>query len=185
MAELRKPNIKGNDHEMIAQMRSYLYQLVDELQYALNVDDKTAEPIAPPKEAEAARRVSEVVKKKKELQTKGWYKLGTIRGDSCAVVTLTIGGDDQTSPSMIDIATEYNNARLLIRVPSLKIATITRLGLSKESEHSYGLYAYYVATAANRVEYSLHTHMGTFSPGDFALSSTADRDLYKSVNLTS
>lgn len=183
MIELRKPNIRGTEGEMITQIRSYLFQLVDELQFAFNDISKPTETVV--KTVPDAPAKKNTFKKKKILQAKGWYKLGTLTGDSCAVATLTIGGDDNTSPSMIDIATEYNNARLLIRVPSLKIATITRLGLSKESEHSYGLYAYYVATAANRVEYSLHTHTGTFSPGDFALSSTADRDLYKAVNLTS
>ena len=183
MIELRKPNIRGTEGEMITQIRSYLFQLVDELQFAFNDISKPTETVVKTVPDAPAKKTD--FKKKKILQANGWYKLGTLTGDSCAVATLTIGGDDNTSPSMIDIATEYNNARLLIRVPSLKIATITRLGLSKESEHSYGLYAYYVATAANRVEYSLHTHMGTFSPGDFALSSTADRDLYKAVNLTS
>lgn len=34
--ELRLPNISGNDREMLVQIRSYLYQLVPQLQWALN-----------------------------------------------------------------------------------------------------------------------------------------------------
>lgn len=34
--ELRLPNIKGNDREQLAQIRSYLYQLTEQLQWALN-----------------------------------------------------------------------------------------------------------------------------------------------------
>jgi hypothetical protein len=36
MVELRLPNIKGNDREQLIQIRSYLYQLVEQLQYELN-----------------------------------------------------------------------------------------------------------------------------------------------------
>lgn len=36
MANLRLPNIYGTDREQLAQMRSYLYQLVQELQFALS-----------------------------------------------------------------------------------------------------------------------------------------------------
>ena len=34
--ELRLPNIKGNDKEQLVQIRSYLYQLTEQLQWALN-----------------------------------------------------------------------------------------------------------------------------------------------------
>jgi hypothetical protein len=34
--ELRLPDIKGNDREMLVQIRSYLYQLIPQLQFALN-----------------------------------------------------------------------------------------------------------------------------------------------------
>lgn len=36
MVELRLPNIKGNDKEQLVQIRSYLYQLTEQLQWALN-----------------------------------------------------------------------------------------------------------------------------------------------------
>ena len=36
MIELRLPNIRGNDREQLAQIRGYLYQLADQLQFALN-----------------------------------------------------------------------------------------------------------------------------------------------------
>ena len=36
MVELRLPNIKGNDKEQLVQIRSYLYQLTEQLQFALN-----------------------------------------------------------------------------------------------------------------------------------------------------
>ena len=36
MIELRLPNIKGNDKEQLVQIRSYLYQLTEQLQWALN-----------------------------------------------------------------------------------------------------------------------------------------------------
>ena len=40
--ELRLPNIKGNDREQLAQIRSYLYQLTEQLQWALNNVSTTA-----------------------------------------------------------------------------------------------------------------------------------------------
>lgn len=36
MIDLRLPNIKGNDKEQLVQIRSYLYQLTEQLQWALN-----------------------------------------------------------------------------------------------------------------------------------------------------
>ena len=40
--ELRLPNINGTDKEQLAQLRSYLYQLVPQLQWALNTLDTSA-----------------------------------------------------------------------------------------------------------------------------------------------
>ena len=41
--ELIVPNFKGNDREQLKQIQSYLYQLVSQLQFALNQMDVTAE----------------------------------------------------------------------------------------------------------------------------------------------
>lgn len=57
MAELRYPNITGNtEREMLAQMKSYLYQLVGQLQFALdNVSASSASVVsATPKNATPA-----------------------------------------------------------------------------------------------------------------------------------
>ena len=40
--ELRLPNIKGNDREQLVQIRSYLYQLTEQLQWAFNNLDTSA-----------------------------------------------------------------------------------------------------------------------------------------------
>ena len=46
--ELRLPNIKGNDREMLMQIRSFLYQHVEQLQWALNnLDSSTPNYVAP------------------------------------------------------------------------------------------------------------------------------------------
>lgn len=42
--ELRFPNISGNEKEQLVQMRGYLYQLVEQLQWALNNITTTGEP---------------------------------------------------------------------------------------------------------------------------------------------
>ena len=48
MTELRLPNISGTDKEQLSQIRSYLYQLIPELQFAFNtVASGTASPNAP------------------------------------------------------------------------------------------------------------------------------------------
>lgn len=39
MADLRLPDIKGNDREQLKQIRSYLYQLIPQLQFALDSKD--------------------------------------------------------------------------------------------------------------------------------------------------
>jgi hypothetical protein len=41
MAELRLPNISGTDREQLTRIRSYLYQLIPELQFLLeNIESK-------------------------------------------------------------------------------------------------------------------------------------------------
>ena len=52
MIELRLPNIKGSDKEQLVQIRSYLYQLTEQLQWALNntsasVPSNVTPPITP------------------------------------------------------------------------------------------------------------------------------------------
>jgi hypothetical protein len=43
--ELRLPDIKGSDEEQLRQIRSYLYQLVNELRFALNDLDERVEEL--------------------------------------------------------------------------------------------------------------------------------------------
>lgn len=46
--ELRLPNIKGNDKEQLVQIRSYLYQLTEQLQWALNnINTSSSNYVAP------------------------------------------------------------------------------------------------------------------------------------------
>lgn len=44
MVELRLPNINGSDRDQLAQIRSYLYQIVPQLQWALNSVTTMGEP---------------------------------------------------------------------------------------------------------------------------------------------
>jgi hypothetical protein len=53
--ELRLPNIKGNDKEQLVQIRSYLYQLAEQLQWALNnIDTSSSNYVAPQAQRTAA-----------------------------------------------------------------------------------------------------------------------------------
>ena len=46
MIELRLPKLNGNDHEQLIQLKSFLYQHLEELQYALNLLDKKLDEIS-------------------------------------------------------------------------------------------------------------------------------------------
>lgn len=54
MIELRLPNIKGSDKEQLVQIRSYLYQLADQLQFALNNISPTSVNVTQQQKAKAS-----------------------------------------------------------------------------------------------------------------------------------
>lgn len=120
------------------------------------------------------------VKISKNLNTQGWYKVGTIAGEMCAVVTLTIGGmfmNNQTSSSMVDIATHYQNARTFLRIPSVASNQISQICIVMESPTVYGIYAYYNSTTENPIMINVHTHMGVFTEAGLAASSVSTSDM--------
>lgn len=120
------------------------------------------------------------VKLEKSINAPGWYKVGTIEGDMCAVVTLTVGGifvNNQASPSMIDIATQHNQARMFLRFPSLADSQISKIGLVRELTTVYGVYAYYNTSNMNTVKINIHPHMGEFIAENFVASSVSDSDM--------
>lgn len=135
------------------------------------------------------------IKIKKSLNSVGWYKIGTISGTTdsngntdnmCAVATLTIGGifvSNQASPSMVDIATQHNQARTLLRIPSLTDNQISKIALIQEKTTIYGVYAYYNSNSANTVSIYIHTHMGAFVSESFTASSVIESDAISVVTL--
>lgn len=183
--ELRLPNIKGNDREQLAQIRSYLYQLTEQLQWALNNGSTSASNYVaqqiPSANVSAVRTPSESKTTDKRLETKlnamGWYKIGTMIGNDCAVVTITFGGA-QASPSMVDIATEGNAARASRRLQSLNDGQMTKVGIIKESTTATGVYAYYNNASENLVCINIHTHMGTFISAGLIKSNVTDNDMH-------
>lgn len=126
---------------------------------------------------------------RKSLSGHGWYKIGTVSGDlsnMCAVVTVTIAGVfyyNPTTPSMVDIATHYVEARAILRLPSLLDEQISMIGVTRESDIAYGVYAYYNNTNINPVVINIHTHMGTFESADLADSTVSNSNMIAVVNL--
>ena len=142
------------------------------------VDDTDAVPKA--YAAPADVRVS------KNLNTQGWYKVGTMSGNMCAVVTLTIGGvfmNNQTSSAMLDIATHYSNARILRRIPSLANKQISQICILMESPTVYGIYAYYNSASENPVEVNVHTHMGVFAGAGLTASNISTDEMVTMIYL--
>lgn len=117
------------------------------------------------------------VKLEKNLNAPGWYKIGTISGEMCAVMTIIVGGvfvNNQASPSMVDIATQHNQARMFLRLPSLADSQISKIGLVRELTTVYGVYAYYNTSNLNTVKINIHPHMGTFTPENWVTASVAE-----------
>lgn len=126
------------------------------------------------------------IKITKSLNAQGWYKVGTLSGDMCAVATITVGGifvNNQASPSMVDIATQYNQARTFLRLPSLADNQISKIGVVKESTKVYGVYAYYNTALENTVSINIHIHMGAFESADLVVASVTDSDMLSSINV--
>lgn len=126
------------------------------------------------------------IKISKSLTAQGWYKVGTLSGEMCAVATLTVGGifvNNQASPSMVDVATQYNQARTFLRLPSLADNQISKIGVAQESAKVYGVYAYYNSANANTVDINIHIHMGAFVSADLAVASVTDSSMLSSINV--
>jgi hypothetical protein len=189
--EFRLPHFTGSDREQISQIRSYLYQFIPQLQWALN-SIETAAPSYVVKETHKSVASSSQsfnasdIKLTKSLNAQGWYKVGTLSGDMCAVATLTVGGifvNNQVSPSMVNIATQYNGARVFLSIPSLVENQISKIGLVKESATVYGVYAYYNTTNENTVSINIHIHMGTFVSANLEVASVTDGDMISFINV--
>lgn len=126
------------------------------------------------------------VKLTKTLDTMGWYKLGTVSGEMCAVVTVTIGGEygnDDPSPSMVDIATQYNHSRAFLRLPAVADNQVSKFGLIQESASGCGVYLYYNSMMANTVKVNIHTHMGNFTSGGLAASNASESTMIAVITL--
>lgn len=135
------------------------------------------------------------IRLKKSLNAAGWYKIGTMSGSTdsngntdnmCVVVTLTVGGlfvNNQASPSMVDIATQHNQARSFLRIPALADNQISKIALIQEKTTTYGVYAYYNSNLANTVSINVHTHMGVFVSENFTASSVAEGNMLAVVTL--
>ena len=126
------------------------------------------------------------IKITQSLNAQGWYKVGTLSGEMCAVATITVGGifqNNQASPSMVDIATQYDQARTFLRLPSLADNQISKIGVVKESTKVYGVYAYYNSNKENPVSINIHIHMGAFVSADLAVASVTDSDMLSSINV--
>jgi hypothetical protein len=145
------------------------------------VDDTDAVPKAYAAPADISMR--------KSLSGHGWYKIGTLSGNlgnMCAVATVTIGGVfyyNPATPSMVDIATHYVEARAILRLPALLDEQISMIGVTRESDVAYGVYAYYNTTNTNPVVINVHTHMGTFESADLADSTVSNSNMVAVVNL--
>ena len=113
------------------------------------------------------------IKMRKSLNTPGWYKIGKITGNMCAVVTFTIGGVfqyNQVMPSSVDIATHYWGVRAFTRFTSQVENQASTIGIIMESPTEYGVYVYYNSDQENPVDIVIHPSMGVFEPEDWIAS---------------
>ena len=123
---------------------------------------------------------------KKNLNATGWYKIGTITADMCSVMTLTIGGvfqNNQASPAVVDIATQYNDARIYTILPSSASNQISHIGVVIEGVKQFGVYANYNSTKENPVHVNVHPSMGKFQAADLVASTVSDGDMAVAVAL--
>ena len=116
----------------------------------------------------------------------GWYKIGTVTGDMCSVNTITIGGifqNNQASPAVVDIATQYGSARMLKRLSSLTDNQISKVGIISEDALVFGVYVYYNSTKINPVLINVHSHMGKFTLEEWAASGLSDSNMLSVITL--
>lgn len=113
------------------------------------------------------------IKMRKSLNAPGWYKIGKITGNMCAVVTFTIGGVfqyNQVMPSSVDIATHYHGVRVFTRFTTQTENQISAIGVIMEDPVVHGVYVYYNSDQVNPVDVVIHPSMGVFEPEDWIAS---------------
>ena len=116
----------------------------------------------------------------------GWYKIGTVTGDMCSVNTITIGGifqNNQASPAVVDIATQYGSARIIKRLSSLTDNQISKVGIISESAVVFGVYVYYNSAKINPVLINVHSHMGNFTQEEWGISGVSDSNMLAVMTL--
>lgn len=116
----------------------------------------------------------------------GWYKIGTVTGDMCSVNTITIGGifqNNQASPAVVDIATQYGSARIIKRLSSLTDNQISKVGIISESAVVFGVYVYYNSAKLNPVLINVHSHMGNFTQEEWGISGVSDSNMLAVMTL--
>lgn len=209
MINIRLPSITAaTEKEQLMQIKSYLHQLVGDLNWALSsiesgnnteVTNKnsTLKAVTKDELATSFNELKSLITKSSNAVPKayaapadikmmnypgtaGWYKIGKITGDMCAVVTVTIGGIfqcDQVSPSVVDIATHYHGARIITRLPSLVDNQLSKIGIIMESPVVYGVYVYYNSNQVNPVSINIHPSMGTFQAEEWTASDVSESDL--------
>lgn len=116
----------------------------------------------------------------------GWYKIGKVTGDMCSVNTITIGGifqNNQASPSVVDIATQYGSARIIKKLSSLTDNQISKVGIISEDAVTFGVYVYYNSAKLNPVLINVHSHMGGFTPEEWGISDKSDSNMLSVMTL--
>lgn len=116
----------------------------------------------------------------------GWYKIGTVTGDMCSVNTITIGGifqNNQASPAVVDIATQYGSARIIKRLSSLTDNQISKVGIISEDYVTFGVYVYYNSAKVNPVLINIHSHLGKFTPQEWGISDKSDSNMLSVMTL--
>ena len=116
----------------------------------------------------------------------GWYKIGTVTGDMCSVNTITIGGifqNNQASPAVVDIATQYGSARIIKRISSITDNQISKVGIISEDYVTYGVYVYYNSAKENPVLINIHSHMGKFTLTEWVKSNVSDSNMLSVMTL--
>lgn len=145
---------------------------------AMPVDDTDAVPKAYAAPAD--------IKMRKSLNVAGWYKIGKIIGNMCAVITFTIGGVfqyNQVMPSVVDIATYYSGARIDVKLHTWVENQLFKIGVIMETPLEFGVYVYYNSSQENPVDIVIHPSMGAFQSVDWIASNISEGDMMTVVSL--
>lgn len=123
------------------------------------------------------------------LETAGWYKIGTIQPSTNQFITacrMSIGGGyyyDEPPSALIDIISNFSKLTAKVTVPSPVTTGIAKVGFVRTAMKIFDVYVYYNPNRLNRACIKVDMLQGDFAKHNFESSTVSESDMMEVVSI--